>query len=129
MAPTTDGPVPFPDLAGFPAGVLVPNDCWRIHERDGYRVVSLCGLPVLHYAAGDRAGEADAMVSLVDLGWAARWCARSAATFAPCDATNAGARGGLVALGRPPDFPRGRSQVPPDPLPLTRLWVFVETNR
>ena len=125
MAPTTDGPVLFPHLAGLPAGVLVLNDRCRLQERDGYRVVSLCGLPVMHFAAGDRAGEAHAMVSLVDLGWARQ--SELARAFG-CDVRTVRRHqrrfeeGGLAALGRPPGFPRGRSRVPQSRKDAVNRW-------
>jgi hypothetical protein len=69
MAPRNDEPVLFAEPSGSPEGVVVINPRCRIQERGGYRVVSVGGLPLAHFAAGDRAGEAHAMVSLVDLGW------------------------------------------------------------
>lgn len=114
MAPTTEEPVLFPDAAGSTAGVVVINPRCRIQERDGYRVVSACGLPLSHFAAGDRVGEAYALVSLVELGWARQG---EVARAFECDVRTVRRyqrrfeEGGLAALGRPPGFPRGRPRV------------------
>jgi|GEM_PF-4536138 len=58
MAPTRDEPALFSAPAGCPEGVVVINSRCRIQERGGYRVVSVSGLPLAHFAAGDRVGEA-----------------------------------------------------------------------
>jgi hypothetical protein len=69
MAPTTNKLMVFPDQRSRPEVVVVLDDhCW-LHERGGYRVVSVGGLPLAQLAAGDRMGKAHAMVSLIDLGW------------------------------------------------------------
>lgn len=115
MAPTTDDRVLFSDHAGVPDGVVVINDRCRLQERDGYRVVTVCGITLAHFAAGDRVGEAHAMVSLVDLGWAQQ--SEVARAFG-CHVRTVRRHqrrfedGGLAALGRPRGFPRGRSRVP-----------------
>jgi transposase len=114
MAATTDGSVLFADQAGIPDGVVAINDRCRLRWRDGYGLVSVHGLPFTHFAEGDRVGEAHAMVSLVDLGWA-RQC--EVAHAFGCDVRTVRRHqrryeeGGLSALGRPPGFPRGRSRV------------------
>ena len=114
MAPTTEAPVLFPDHAGAPDGVVVLNGRCRLQERDGYRLVTVCGMPLAHFAAGDRVGEAHAMVSLVELGWAQQ--SEVARAFG-CDVRTVRRHqrrfedGGLAALGRPHGFPRGRPRV------------------
>jgi transposase len=114
MAPKTDGSVLFPEHAAAADGVVVINGRCRLHERDGYRVVSACGLPLAHFAAGDRVGEAHAMVSLVELGWAQQ--SEVARAFG-CDVRTVRRHqrrfedGGLAALGRPRGFPRGRPRL------------------
>ncbi len=115
MAPTSDEGVLFPAPAGPSAGMVVINARCRVQEREGYRVVSACGLPLAHFAAGDRVGEAYAMVSLVDLGWARQ--GEVAAAFGCAVRTvrrhqRRFEEGGLAALGRPPGFPLGQSRVP-----------------
>ena len=114
MAPTTEESVLFPAPAGPAEGVVVINPRCRIQEREGYRVVSVCGLPLAHFAAGDRVGEAYAMVSLVDLGWARQ--GEVARAFG-CNVRTVRRHqrrfeeGGLAALGRRRGFPRGQSRV------------------
>ncbi len=68
MALTADENVLFADHAGIPDGVVVINDRCRLLLRGGYQVATVCGLPLAHFAASDKAGEAHAMVCLVDLG-------------------------------------------------------------
>jgi DNA-binding CsgD family transcriptional regulator len=125
MAPTTDEPVLFSAAAGVPSGVVVINPRCRIQERDGYRVVSACGLPLSHFASGDRVGEAYAMVSLVELGWARQ--GEVARAFG-CDVRTVRRHqrrfeeGGLAALGRPPGFPRGRPRVTPGRREAVNRW-------
>jgi DNA-binding CsgD family transcriptional regulator len=125
MAPTSDEGVLFPAPAGPAAGVVVINARCRVQEREGYRVVSVCGLPLAHFAAGDRVGEAHAMVSLVELGWARQ--GEVAAAFGCAVRTvrrhqRRFEEGGLAALGRPEGFPRGRSRVPPSRRGAVDRW-------
>lgn len=76
--------------------------------------MTVCGLPLAHFAVGDRVGEAHAMVSLVELGWAQQ---REVARAFGCDVRTVRRHqrrfedGGLAALGRPRGFPRGRPRV------------------
>ncbi len=125
MAPTIDDPFLFPDLAGLPAGVIAINDRCRLQEREGHRVVSVCGLPLAHFAVGDRVGEAHAMVSLVDLRWA-RQCEVARAFGYDVRTVRRHQRrfeeGGLAALGRPGGFPRGRSRVAPSRSEAVNRW-------
>jgi DNA-binding CsgD family transcriptional regulator len=115
MEPSTDKPVLFADPTGFPDGVVVINDRCRLRESDGFRIVTACGIPLACFSASDRAGEAHAMVTLVDLGWARQW---EVARAFGCDVRTVRRHqrrfeeGGLAALGRPPGFPRGQSRVP-----------------
>jgi transposase len=114
MAPKPQDRVLFPDSTGPPEGVVVINSRCRIQEHEGYRVVSACGLPLAHFRTGDRVGEACAMVSLVDVGWALQ--CEVARAFG-CDVRTVRRyqlrfeEGGLAALGRPRGFPRGRTRV------------------
>ena len=114
MAPTTHAPVLFPDLTGAPDGVVVINERCRLQTRDGYRIVTCGGLPLVHFSADDRAGEAHAMVMLVDLGWARQFEVARAFGCAVRTVRRHQRRfedGGLGALGRPRGYPRGRSRV------------------
>jgi len=125
MAPTRDEPVLFPEPAGYPEGVVVINSRCRIQEREEYQVVSVSGLPLAHFAAGDRVGEAYAMVSLVDLGWVRQ--GEVARAFG-CDVRTVRRNqrrfeeDGLAALRRPRGFPRGRSRVPPSRREAVNRW-------
>jgi len=125
MAPTTANPVLFPDPVGFPDGVVVINHRCRFQQRGGYRVVVANGMPLAHFAAGDRAGEALAMVNLVDQGWAKQ---REVARAFGCDVRTVRRNqrryeeGGLAALGRPRGFPRGQSRVPRGRLDAVNAW-------
>ena len=125
MAPTTEDPFLFPDLAGLPAGVIAINERCRLQEREGYRVVSVSGLALAHFAVGDRVGEAHAMVSLIDLRWA-RQCEVARAFGYDVRTVRRHQRrfeeGGLAALGRPGGFPRGRSRVAPSRSEAVNRW-------
>jgi hypothetical protein len=104
----------FPD-AGLPAGVEVINGRCLLRTQDGHRVVICGGVVLAHYAAGDRTGEAHAMVSLVDQGLAdqndvARAFGRSARTLRRHQTRFD--VGGLAALGRSDGYPKGRSRQP-----------------
>ncbi len=68
MAPTTDEIALFPDHSWVPDGIVVINDHCRFRRSEGFWVVTAGGLPLAHFAEGDKAGEAYAMVCLVDLG-------------------------------------------------------------
>jgi prepilin-type processing-associated H-X9-DG protein len=93
--------------------VTVSARC-ALRTREGRRVVVVAGVPVLHYAVGDRMAEAHAIVSLVGQGWAAQ--VEAARGF---DVTTRTVRrmvrrfdeGGLAALGRQGGYPRGRPRL------------------
>jgi transposase len=106
-------------------GDVFINDRCRVRTRDGYCVVSVCGLPIAHFAVRDRMGEAHAMVSLVEQGWAQQ--NEVAKAF---DCTDRTVRrhqrrfeaGGLAALGRPRGYPRGRPRLPRSRKDLVNDW-------
>ncbi len=114
MAPTTDEIALFPDHSWVPDGIVVINDHCRFRRSEGFWVVTAGGLPLAHFAEGDKAGEAYAMVCLVDLGWAQQ---TEVARAFGCDVRTVRRHqrrfeeGGLSALGRPRGFPRGRPRV------------------
>ena len=116
MAPTTDQADLFEQQHAGNAddGVVGINHRCRFETRDGYRVVSVSGIVLSHYAVGDRMAEAHAMVSLVEQG-----CARQtevAGAFG-CDARTVRRNqrrfddGGLAALGRRRGYPKGRARL------------------
>jgi prepilin-type processing-associated H-X9-DG protein len=116
MASTTGQPELFEKqhAGGVGHGVVTINHRCRFETRDGYRVVNVAGIVVAHYAVGDRMAEAHAMVSLVEQG-----CARQmeVARAFGCDVRTVRRNqqrfedGGLVALGRPRGYPRGRTRL------------------
>lgn len=103
----------------FPAGsddsqISINGRC-RLQALDGWCVVSVSGMVLGHYAVGDRLGEAHAMVSLVDQGWATQ--TEVAGAFGCCERTVRRNQrrfdsGGLQALGRADGYPQGRPRVP-----------------
>jgi DNA-binding CsgD family transcriptional regulator len=100
----------FPDDAGSEDGIVFINERCRLQRHDGFCVVSVSGVPIAHFAIGDRMGEAHAIVSLVDQGLARQ--TQLARAFG-CDTRTVRRhqrrfeKGGLAALGRPRGYPRG----------------------
>jgi len=58
----------FPSKDGG-AGVFLNGRCQIRHEGDE-RMVLVAGMPIAHYREGDRMAAANAMVMLVECGWA-----------------------------------------------------------
>jgi transposase len=99
---------------GAPTGVAIINERCVLRTQDGHRVVLVCGIVLAQYAVGDAMAEANAIVSLVDQGWAdqievsrafgctTRTVRRYLRRFE---------EGGLAALGRSAGYPRGRPRV------------------
>ena len=91
------------------------NERCRTQSHDGYRIVTVSGVTLAHYAAGDRMGEAHAMICLVDQGFALQ--TEVAAAFG-CDVRTVRRNqrrfesGGLAALGRRRGCPKGTARVP-----------------
>ena len=123
--------------AGTRQGKLLSDDGVRDDARvingrcllrvgDGYRVVLVAGIPVAHFADGDRMAEAHAMVSLVAQGHASQ--VEVARAFGCSTRTvrrdeRRFEEGGLPALGRGRGYPSGRPRVPAQPArryPVTR---------
>lgn len=106
-------------------GTVVVNERCRIRTRGGYRVVTVCGLTLIHFAAGDRMGEAHAMVSLVEQGWAKQ--TEVAGAFG-CDERTVRRNqrrfesGGLAALGRGGGYPKGTARLPATRCQLVNEW-------
>ena len=127
---------PLPELLPSvdpPDGTIVINERCRIRERGGYRVVTVSGLPLSHFAHGDRMAEALAMVGLVEQGWALQ--TEVAAAFG-CDVRTVRRNqrrfeeGGLMALGRPRGCPKGTTRVAPSRAERVRQWKAAgESNR
>lgn len=107
------------------SGVVFISSRARLLILDGYRVVSVCGVALAHYAAGDRMGEAHAMVSLVDQGWALQ--KEVARAFGCSERTvrrnqRRFAEGGLSALGRSGGYPKGRLRLPASRHRIVERW-------
>ena len=99
---------------GAPPGVSVINERCQLRTQDGHRVVLVSSIVLAQYAIGDAVAEANAMVSLVDQGWADQ---KQVARAFDC-ATRTVRRdqrrfeeGGLAALGRRAGYPRGRPRL------------------
>jgi transposase len=101
-----------PDLAT--AGAIAINARCVVKTHGGHRVVLVAGVPLAGYAVGDAMAEAHAIVSLVEQGWAdqndvARAFGRSVRSVRRYQRRFED--GGLVSLGRPGGYPRGRPRV------------------
>jgi transposase len=113
MAGATDEPDLFAG-EGAPAGVAIINERCMVRTQDSHRVVLVCGIVLAQYAVGDAMGEANAMVSLVDQGWADQVEVSRAFECATRTVRRYLRRfeeGGLAALGRSAGYPRGRPRV------------------
>jgi transposase len=103
----------FPDTRN-PDGTSVLNDRCVVQTRDGFRAVTVAGLPLFHYAVTDRMSEAHAMVSLIDQGWADQ---NDVARVFGCSVRTVRRNQrrfeerGLRALGHGRGFPRGQSRL------------------
>ena len=115
-------------FAGEPVvetGTVWISDRSRLQTEGDYRVVSVSGLVLAHYAVGDQMSEALAMVSLVDQGWALQ--TEVARAFGCSERTvrrhqRRFESGGLSALGRSSGYPKGRPRLPPARSDLVSLW-------
>lgn len=115
----------FSEELGHEDGTVFINEKCRIQAQGGYVVVSVCGMSLAHYAVGDRMGEAHAMVSLVEQGWAQQ--NEVAAVFGCSERTvrrnqRRFEAGGLIALGRPRGYPKGLPRLPASRKDLVNLW-------
>jgi transposase len=112
MATVQNGDL-FPE-ARNPPDLLLINDRCLMRTQDGYRVVVVSGVVIAQYALGDRVGEAHAIVSLVEQGWADQNDVARAFGCAVRTVRRYQRRfeeGGLAALGLPRGYPRGRRRL------------------
>ena len=113
------------EIEGGDDGIVVINERCRIRTWDGYRVVTVSSLPLSCHAVGDRAGQAHAMVSLVEQGWARQ--TEVAGAFG-CDVRTVRRNlrrfelGGLSALGRTDGCPKGAVRLPGSRARLVNDW-------
>jgi hypothetical protein len=101
-------------ILGGLSDTRIVNDRCLVRTQDGHRVVIAAGVPVAQYALGDRMGEAHAMVSLVEQGWADQ---NDVARAFECTARTVRRHqrrfeaGGLWSLGRGSGYPKGRARL------------------
>ena len=93
--------------------VVVVNGRVLVRTREDHRLVVAGGIVLSHYVVDDRMAQAHAMVLLVDQGWAeqievAKAFGCTTRTVRRCQERFEA--GGLVALGRPGGYPKGRSR-------------------
>jgi transposase len=128
MASPTDQPDLFPehrDSRPCGDGVVTINHRCRFETREGYRVVAISGIVLAHYAVSDRMAEAYAMVSLVEQGWARQ---TEVARAFGCDVRTVRRdqrrfeERGLVALGRPRGYPKGRVRLAKGRKDMLNAW-------
>jgi len=85
-----------------------------LRTEHGCRVVFVAGLPMAHFAVGDRMASAYAMVTIVEHGWADQ---NEVARAFECSARTVRRtqrrfeKGGLAALGRGAGYPKGRARL------------------
>ncbi len=102
------------DSAAAGSTTVAVNARCLLRTEQGLRVVFVAGLPMAHFAVGDRMAAAYAMVTMVERGWAdqkevARAFACSARTVRRTQRRFE--QGGLAALGRGAGYPRGRARL------------------
>lgn len=106
-------------------GVVVINGRCRLQKQHGHCVVTACGVVIASYASSDPMGEAHAMVSLVEQGWATQKAVAQAFGRDPRTVRRNQRRfaaGGLAALGRPVGYPKGRPRLPRSREELVHEW-------
>jgi transposase len=108
-----------------PDAAVPINDRCLIRTRDTWRVVVVSGLPLAQYTVGDHMAEANAMVSLVEQGWADQ---NDVARAFGCSVRTLRRHqrrfesGGLAALGRPSGYPKGRGRQQRSRVRLVLRW-------
>jgi transposase len=93
-----------------PTDTVAINARCTLRTKDGHRVVLVAGIPIAHFALGDRMAEAYAMVTLIDQCWADQLEVARAFGCSTRTVRRMQRRfneGGLPALGRGPGFPKG----------------------
>ena len=118
--------------SGESDAVQINSRC-QVRTRDCFRVVVVAGIPVAHYAVGDRMAEAHAMVSLVEQDLADQNDVARAFSCSTRTLRRFQRRfdaGGLTALGRIGGYPKGRSRLPGSHIRLVnRLKAEGKSNR
>jgi len=97
-----------------PTDTVAINTRCMLRTKDGHRAVLVAGIPIAHFARGDRMAEAYAMVTLVDQGWADQVEVARAFGCSTRSVRRMQRRfneGGLPALGRSAGFPKGLRRV------------------
>jgi transposase len=105
-----------------PSDTVVINARCTVRTEGDQRVIVVGGLPVYHYCTGDAVAESYAMVMLVDSGFAQQ--TELAWAFGRTERTirrhqERYAAGGMVGLGRPEGWRRGRRRISGK-----RLWLI-----
>ena len=96
-------------------GTIVVNARCVVRVQGEHRLVLVSGIPLLHYAESDGMGKAQAIVSLVEQGWATQVEVARALGCTTRTIRRFQQRfqeGGLLALGRRGGYPVGRSRRP-----------------
>jgi prepilin-type processing-associated H-X9-DG protein len=112
--------------------VVVINGRCQLRREEGHTVVLVSGLPVAHFRDGDRPATANAMVMLVEHGWAlqvevARAFGRDVRTVRRDQQRYD--EGGLASLGRTAGYPRGRRRSRARDQKVARLKGHGTSNR
>jgi transposase len=114
--PTEQGKLGFAASSDEVPETITINARCGVRTHDGRRVVVAAGMPLAHFAVGDRVAEAYAMVTLVDQGWADQ---KEVATAFRCASRTVRRlqrkfeHGGLASLTQIAGYPKGRERVPP----------------
>ena len=132
MKKKTDDQGSFFSERPFSDETVFINERCRLHTREGYRVVSVAGIPIAHYAIGDRMGEAYAMVSLVDQSWA--YQNEVAHSFGCSERTvrrnvRRFEQEGMTGLGRPVGYPRGKARLPASRVSKVNAWMSAAVSQ
>jgi DNA-binding CsgD family transcriptional regulator len=120
------------DAATHDGGHAINARCVLRAEGD-LRVVFVAGMPIAHFASGDRVGQAYAMVTLVEHGWASQ--VETARAFGCSERTvrriqERFEQSGLGGLGRRAGYPKGRARLTSARMRLVhQLKAKGESNR
>lgn len=122
----------FPSV-GAPEGVRVINERCILRGEHDHVLVIVSGMVVAHFGTHDRLGEAHAMVSLVERGWAHQ---NDVARAFGCSVRTLRRNqrrfedGGLSAVGQPRGYPKGRRRLASSTSRLVdRLKAEGQSNR